>query len=79
MEKRPRRPRWPMPDYIESALVESGLIDIYRQRPPYQQNDYIGWITNAKRPETRAKRIRQMLEELQAGDVYMKMEWRGGG
>lgn len=68
-----------MPDYIESALVESGLIDIYRQRPPYQQNDYIGWITNAKRPETRAKRIRQMLEELQAGDVYMKMEWRGGG
>lgn len=68
-----------MPDYIESALVESGLMDIYRQRPPYQQNDYIGWITNAKRPETRAKRIRQMLEELQAGDVYMKMEWRGGG
>jgi uncharacterized protein YdeI (YjbR/CyaY-like superfamily) len=68
-----------MPDYVESALVDSGLLDTYRKRPPYQQNDYIGWITNAKRPETRAKRIQQMLEELRAGDVYMKMEWRGGG
>ena len=66
-----------MPDYVESALVDSGLMDTYRQRPPYQQNDYIGWITGAKRPETRSKRIQQMLDELRAGDVYMKMAWRG--
>ena len=53
-------------------------MDTYRRRPPYQQNDYIGWITRAKRPETRDKRIHQMLDELRAGDVYMKMSWRGG-
>ncbi len=78
MARAPRRPRWPMPDYVETALEESGLTDTYRQRPPYQQNDYIGWITTAKRPETREKRIEQMLAELRAGDVYMKMAWRGG-
>ena len=66
-----------MPDYVEEALVDSGLMETYRERPPYQQNDYIGWITRAKRPETRAKRIQQMLDELRAGNVYMKMQWRG--
>lgn len=78
MAQAPRRPRWPMPDYVEDALVEKGLMDTFRRRPPYQQNDYVGWITRAKRPETREKRIEQMLTELDAGDVYMKMAWRGG-
>ncbi len=50
----------------------------YDARPPYQRNDYIGWIERAKRPETRTKRIDQMLAELAAGDVYMKMAWRPG-
>ena len=68
-----------MPDDVEAALVENGLMQTYRKRPPYQQNDYIGWITHAKRPETRTKRIQQMLDELRAGDVYMKMAWRGRG
>jgi len=49
----------------------------YRARPPYQQNDYLGWIARAKRPGTRQKRIEQMLEELAAGDRYMKMVYRG--
>lgn len=79
MNRPARRPRWPMPDYVEEALVDSGLMETYRKRPPYQQNDYIGWITRAKRPETRTKRIQQMLDELRAGDVYMKMAWRGRG
>jgi hypothetical protein len=29
----------------------------YQERPPYQQNDYIGWIIRARKPETRAKRL----------------------
>jgi len=48
----------------------------YDVRPSYQRNDYIGWITRAKRPETRQKRLDQMLDELEKGDVYMKMAWR---
>jgi len=48
----------------------------YYERPPYQQNDYIGWITRAKREETKQKRLNQMLDELEKGDVYMKMAWK---
>jgi uncharacterized protein YdeI (YjbR/CyaY-like superfamily) len=69
------RPIHPMPDFVEQALMERGLMQAYRQRPPYQRNDYLGWINRAKRPQTKEKRLSQMLEELEQGDVYMKMEW----
>ncbi|GGX49066.1 YdeI/OmpD-associated family protein [Saccharospirillum salsuginis] len=68
-----KRPRHPMPDDIRLVLESRALMDDYRARPDYQQNDYIGWITRAKRPETREKRLRQMLDELERGGVYMKM------
>ncbi len=71
-----KRPRYPMPEDIRTALSESRLEEAYRQRPAYQQNDYIGWITRAKRPETRLKRLKQMLEELARGDLYMKMAYK---
>jgi uncharacterized protein YdeI (YjbR/CyaY-like superfamily) len=64
-----------MPADLRRALVEHELLDAYRARPPYQRNDYIGWITRAKRPETRAKRIAQMLDELAAAERYMNMRW----
>jgi len=72
----PPRPRYPMPGYIREALEARGLRDAYNTRPPYQRNDYIGWITRAKRPETQQKRLDQMLDELEKGDVYMKMVWK---
>ena len=71
-----KRPRHPMPDFVAEALHERGLMDAYRSRPAYQQNDYIGWISSAKRQETREKRLRQMLDELERGDAYMKMAYR---
>jgi uncharacterized protein YdeI (YjbR/CyaY-like superfamily) len=73
------RPRHPMPEIVRDALVENGLIEAYRSRPPYQQNDYIGWITRAKRDETKQKRLDQMLYELQRGDLYMKMRYKSSG
>jgi hypothetical protein len=64
-----------IPDYISAALDESGLWERYRARPPYQRNDYIGWITRGKREETRQKRLAQILEELQLGGAYMGMAY----
>jgi len=75
---RMKRDIYPMPTDIEAVLKRRGLAEAYKVRPAYQQNDYIGWIGRAKRPETRQKRIDQMLEELAAGGVYMKMKWSGG-
>jgi len=65
-----------IPDYITTALDNSGLWESYRARPPYQRNDYIGWIQRGKRQETRQKRLDQMLNELQNGDAYMGMKYR---
>jgi uncharacterized protein YdeI (YjbR/CyaY-like superfamily) len=71
-----KRPLHPMPEFIRTALESRNLIEAYHQRPAYQQNDYIGWITRAKLPATRQKRLEQMLDELFRGDVYMKMAYR---
>ena len=69
------RPIHPIPKFVMDALTQSGLLQAYKQRPPYQQNDYIGWINRAKRIETKMKRLDQMLDELSQGDVYMKMDY----
>ncbi len=73
---RQRRPVHPMPEFVRNALAEKGLMDSYNSRPPYQRNDYVGWIIRAKRPETQQKRLKQMLDELNAGDSYMNMKYR---
>ena len=46
----------------------------YLSRPDYQRNDYLGWIERAKKEETKEKRLKQMIEELKKGGVYMKMK-----
>ncbi len=64
-----------MPDFILDALLDRRLMEAYRARPHYQQNDYIGWITRTKQESTRQKRLAQMLTELESGDAYMKMAY----
>ena len=73
------RPLQEMPDFVREALTARGLMEAYEARPPYQRNDYLGWIARAKREDTRRRRLLQMLDELEAGGVYMKMAWRSGG
>ena len=76
---RARRPRYPMPPLVTAALLARGLTQAYSARPAYQQNDYIGWITRAKRDDTRQRRLDQMLDELASGDRYMNMPYATPG
>lgn len=69
-----KRPIHLMPDDVRDRLAVDGLTDAYRARPPYQQNDYIGWIERAMRLKTRQKRIDQMIAELKDGRLYMGMK-----
>ncbi len=71
-----KRARIPMTDYVKKALTERGLMDAYLDRPPYQQNDYLSWITRGVRQETKEKRINQMLEELEQASGYMGMPYK---
>lgn len=65
-----------MPDDIRAALQARGLIAAYEARPPYQRNDDLAWITRARLQATRARRVAQMLDELEGGARYMNMAWR---
>ncbi len=71
------RPENPMPEFVQRALESRRLLNAYRARPWYQRNDYLGWITRAKRQETVQRRLEQMLDELERGDRYKKMPYRG--
>lgn len=71
-----KRPRHPMPQFVMDALVAAKVRDAYFKRPAYQQNDYVGWIAQAKQEKTKQKRLQQMLDELEGGRLYMKMEYR---
>ena len=68
---RMKRPIHEMPDDIRAALEGGKLMAAYTARPPYQQNDYVGWIGRTKLPATRAKRLAQMLEQssLSGGEI----------
>jgi len=70
-----KRPQNPIPGFVAAALQNQGLEEAYASRPPFQRNDYLGWIARAKRPETREKRLNQMIDELNAGNTYMGMGW----
>lgn len=70
-----KRPIQPMPAPIAKLLKDKGLNEAYKARPGYQQNDYLRWIDQAQREETKQKRLNQMLQELQQGNVYMGMDW----
>ena len=64
-----------MPQDVRERLLQAKLMEAYELRPPYQRNDYLGWILRAKRPDTRERRVQQMLDELRGGRLYMKMEY----
>jgi uncharacterized protein YdeI (YjbR/CyaY-like superfamily) len=65
----------PMPDDVRGAREAEGLEARYGARPPYQQNDYLGWIGRARRDETRRKRIETMLRELREASRYIGMSY----
>ena len=69
-----KRPRQAMPADIAKALSTNKLAAAYRDRPDYQQNDYIGWIARARLPATRQKRLVQMIADF--GGEYMNMAYK---
>lgn len=67
----------PIPTFVRAALKTRGLARKYAARPAYQRNDYMLWINTAKAQSTKERRLKQMLDELERGGVYMKMKWNG--
>src|SRR5216117_3086522 len=57
-----------LPAYIAKALrANSRAWEFFRELAPTHRRDFVVWIHTAKRPETRARRIRESISLLAAG------------
>lgn len=67
MEPPRQRPaELPLPDWLKLALKASPLAwRNFEKLPPSHQRRYIAWISDAKREETRQKRIREAISMLE--------------
>ncbi|MBV9128678.1 MAG: YdeI/OmpD-associated family protein [Verrucomicrobia bacterium] len=65
---RTSRPRTPPPDFLALELQKNPRASAYfAALPPSAQREYIRWLTDAKRPETRERRLAETLAALAAG------------
>ena len=65
-----KRKPWPMPLFFKQALAEKRnrtAAQGFRNLSPSCQREYLVWLTMAKRPETRARRLKETLAALASG------------
>lgn len=65
-----KRRRWPMPGFFKQALAQKEhrvAADFFHQLAPTYQREYLVWLTTAKLPETRKRRLRETLAALANG------------
>lgn len=65
----------PMPGNVHAALEKRKLMDAYLARPEYQRVEYLKWIALAAGPSAKQKRLDQMLDELEKGNVFKGEPW----
>lgn len=63
-----KKPTIPMPkDFAGSLKANPKSLEVYKKFSPSQQREYLEWITEAKKPETRLKRIDIAIQQLSEG------------
>ena len=65
---RPKRLALPLPEWLKTGLMTSPTAwQNFLLLPPSHQRNYIGWISQAKKEETRQHRIREAILRLEQG------------
>lgn len=68
MEKRKPRPPLPVPPEFQAAIdADPAAAKVWAGFPPGHARDYVEWVSEAKRPETRDRRIAQSVEWIAQG------------
>ncbi|MEK7780358.1 MAG: YdeI/OmpD-associated family protein [Verrucomicrobiota bacterium] len=65
-----KRKPWPMPKFFKEALAQRkhrAAAENFRSLSPTCQREYLVWLSTAKLPETRARRLQQTLAALRQG------------
>jgi uncharacterized protein YdeI (YjbR/CyaY-like superfamily) len=65
--KHPRPPAEPPADLLAAMAASPAARATYDAFPPSQQREYIDWVSEAKRPETRRRRVEQAVSMLAEG------------
>jgi uncharacterized protein YdeI (YjbR/CyaY-like superfamily) len=65
----PKRAPLPLPDWLKTGLMTSPKAwENFNLLPPSHRRNYIGWISEAKREETRRRRIREAIQLLEKNE-----------
>ena len=73
-----RRP-WPVPAFFKAALAQKKnhrAAQNFKKLAASCQREYLVWLTMAKRPETRARRLRETLAALARGKKWAERRQR---
>ena len=63
---RPKRAPLPLPEWLKTGRkTSSSAWENFNRLPPSHQRNYIGWISDAKKEETRQRRIQEAIERLE--------------
>jgi uncharacterized protein YdeI (YjbR/CyaY-like superfamily) len=66
---RPQRAELPLPDWLKEALMAHPKAwENFKELPPSHQQRYIGWILDAKKEETRQRRIQEAIGLLEKNE-----------
>src|SRR4051812_43556158 len=71
----PNKVPQPMPGQVKGALAKRNLLDTYIARPQYQKDDYLKWVAAAAGPTEKQKRIDQLVDEIEKGNVFKGEPW----
>jgi len=64
LERDDEERRVDVPDDLASALVQAGEREAFDRLSFSHRREYVAWIDEAKKPETRARRIAQTVERV---------------
>jgi len=56
-----------VPEDLAGAMTSAGVMDAFTTLAPSHRKEYVRWVTEAKRPETRAKRITEAVQKIGQG------------
>jgi hypothetical protein len=56
-----------LPDDLAAAMADAGVADRFDGLAPSHRKEYVRWITEAKKPETRAKRVAEAVVMIAEG------------
>ena len=66
---RPKRPELSLPDWLKAGLLVSPQAwENFNRLPPSHKREYIAWISDAKKEETRQRRIREAIRMLEKNE-----------